>query len=612
MKAIASSFDFFQIALLVVSSSIFFSSTAFAHKPEIVPREVLVKYKASLPLKIRTQAIKRAGGKTFKFAILHQNGLAQVHLPTDQSVEDAINIFQSQEEVEYAQPNFVYHALTVPNDPQYSQLWALKNTGQTIYTPTGASEPADSTNNPGKPNLDMNFEFSWDFITDCSSVVVAVVDTGIQYNHTDLATNMWDGGQAFPHHGFDFVENSNDPMDQNGHGTHVAGTIGAIGNNGIGTTGICWKGNLMAVRVLDKNGEGSTLSVAQGIEFAVDHGARVINLSLGGSSYDPALESAVNYANDHQVAIVTAAGNNGTDNELNANYPCNFTAPLLLCVAALDQNYELASFSNYGSNSVDVGAPGVNIVSTYPFTNTIITDNLNSSWIYKNANFSSSTGWGYKKIGIDDYLVSSLVNPAQWNLSTQTYVNNADDQFWKSFNLTSGYYAVLSYFAAFDLNLNDYLYTTIKAGTDNPFSGGSVLDSITQTQSDGYISYYAYDISSCAGKLCSIGFELKTDSSNTNFGALITLFEIDVINQSLNSINVLEGTSMATPHATGLLAMLLAFNPDYSVNDALNSIKKSGIAVSSLSNKTTTGRAIHSANALTYIQPPTGITLKHL
>ena len=120
----------------------------------------------------------------------------------------------------------------------------------------------------------MDIEAAWDYITDCSSMTVAVVDSGVNYNHTDLASNMWNGGASFPNHGFNFVNNNNDPMDRNGHGTHVAGIIGAIGNNSLGTTGACWKASIMAVRVLDAAGSGTTATVISGVNFAVANGAR--------------------------------------------------------------------------------------------------------------------------------------------------------------------------------------------------------------------------------------------------------------------------------------------------------------------------------------------------
>ena len=154
------------------------------------------------------------------------------------------------------QPNYIYHVAAVPNDTQYGQLWAFKNTGQTVNTGT-------FTPNSGTSGDDMNIEPAWDRITDCSSVVVAVLDSGVNYNHEDLAANMWNGGSSLPNHGHDFVDNDDDPMDPNGHGTHLAGVIGAVGNNGTGTVGVCQKASIMAVRVLDAAGNVTTATACK-------------------------------------------------------------------------------------------------------------------------------------------------------------------------------------------------------------------------------------------------------------------------------------------------------------------------------------------------------------
>jgi subtilisin family serine protease len=182
---------------------------------------------------------------------------------------------------------------------------------------------------------------------------------------------MWNGGSGFPNHGYDFIGDDDDPMDLFGHGTHVAGIIGAVGDNGTGTTGVCQRASIMALRVLDAEGNGTTTTAIEGIGFAVANGARVINMSLVGSGgFDPALSNAITNAQNGDVVVVVAAGNAdnvGHDNDLagNATYPCNLTQPNLVCVAALDQNYALADFSNWGATSVDVGAPGTNILSTW-------------------------------------------------------------------------------------------------------------------------------------------------------------------------------------------------------------------------------------------------------
>ena len=324
-----------------------------------VPDEVLVKFKPTASMQARMGAMAARGHSVV--ANLNQPGWAQVKFLAGQTMETALTAYRNDPDVEYVQPNYIYRATAVPNDTQYGQLWAFRNTGQTVTTGTYAP-------NAGTVGNDMNIELAWSRITDCTSVVVAVLDSGVNYNHQDLAANMWNGGSSFPNHGHDFADNDNDPMDPSGHGTHLAGIIGAVGNNGTGTAGVCQKASIMAVRVLDAAGNVTTATALQGISFAVTNGARVINMSfVGGGSFDQLFSDAITNAQNSDVVVVVAAGNETSDNDAagSARYPCNFTQPNLVCVTALDQNYALANFSNWGASSVDVGAPGTNILSTW-------------------------------------------------------------------------------------------------------------------------------------------------------------------------------------------------------------------------------------------------------
>jgi thermitase len=326
---------------------------------QYVAGEVLVKFKPASSMQGRMAGMAVRGHAVL--ANLDRPGWAQVRLAAGESVATALAAYQDDPNVETVQPNYIYRAAAVPSDTQYSQLWAFKNAGQTVAT--GAYAP-----NAGTAGDDMNLEPAWDHITDCSSVVVAVIDSGVNYAHEDLAVNMWNGGSANPKHGHDFADNDDDPKDPIGHGTHVAGIIGAAGDNGTGTTGVCQEARIMAVRVLDTAGSATTATIIQGMSFALTNGARVINMSLvGGGSFDPLFSDAITNAQDNDVVVVVAAGNETNDNDAagGARYPCNFTQPNLLCVAALDQNYALANFSNWGATSVDIGAPGTNILSTW-------------------------------------------------------------------------------------------------------------------------------------------------------------------------------------------------------------------------------------------------------
>ena len=320
--------------------------------------EVLVKFKPVSSAQDRIASVAALGHAVV--ANLDQPGWVRVRIAAGQSMDQVLATYQRDTRVASAQPNYLYRTAAAPNDAQYGQLWAFNNTGQMV---AGTYVPAS-----GAPGNDMGLEPAWDHIADCGGVVVAVIDTGVNYAHEDLVSNMWNGGTGFPNHGHDFVDNDDDPMDQSGHGTHVAGILGAVGNNGTGTTGVCQRTRIMAVRVLDDTGVGTTATAMQGIGFAVTHGATVINLSLAGSGgFDPALSDAISQAQNGDVVVIVAAGNQGRNIDLagNATYPCAFTQPNLLCVAALDQNYALAVFSNWGPTSVDLGAPGTNILSTW-------------------------------------------------------------------------------------------------------------------------------------------------------------------------------------------------------------------------------------------------------
>jgi subtilisin family serine protease len=324
-----------------------------------VAGEVLVKFRPVSSAQDRIASVAALGHAVV--ANLHQPGWVRVRIATGQSMGQVLATYQSDAGVASAQPNYIYRTAAVPNDAHYGQLWAFNNTGQIVGT--GSYVPMS-----GSAGDDMGLEPAWDHVTDCSSVVVAVVDSGVNYTHQDLASNMWNGGAGVPNHGHDFVDNDNDPMDQSGHGTHVAGILGAAGNNGTGTTGVCQRARIMAVRVLDDTGAGTTATTMQGISFAVSHGARVINMSLAGNGgFDPALSDAITHAQNGDVVVIVAAGNGSRNNDLagNATFPCAFTQPNLLCVAALDQNYALADFSNWGPASVDLGAPGTNILSPW-------------------------------------------------------------------------------------------------------------------------------------------------------------------------------------------------------------------------------------------------------
>ncbi len=576
-----------------------FTQIASGAATNYVPGEILIKFKPMTSEQTRLVSVAAQGHSVF--ASLSQPGWVQVKIKTGQTVEAAVADYQNDQNVEYVQPNYIYHTTLAPSDAQYGQLWAFKNIGQTITT--GNYTPISGT-----PGDDMNIEKAWDHITDCSSVIVAVVDSGVNYNQEDLAENMWNGGAIYPNHGWNYVNGNNDPMDLNGHGTHVAGIIGAAGNNASGVTGVCWKASIMAVRVLDATGKGTTANIVQGINFAVSHGAKVINMSLGGGgSFDSAFSQAITYAQNNDVVVVVAAGNNANNNDAVASgsafYPCNFSQPNLVCVAALDQNFALANFSNYGSTSVDVGAPGTNILSTWAGTDQAIADSLMSGWTLTT---TTSGGWAYGNIVVSGVPTPFLLDPA--NYISGTYKSSTDDRAYKTFNLSGVNVAMLQFYAAINILTGDHFRIGFNSAGGDPFAGGTIIDDKSYLATYPYLISLSYDISRCISTDCSIGFQLQSDAALADMGLAITGFGIKTLTYNTSSYKIADGTSMATPEVAGLAAMLRAFNPQYTFADTVNAIKNGGRSIPSLAGWTTTGKAIDVMSSLTYISAPTGLT----
>ena len=237
---------------------------------------------------------------------------------------------------------------------------------------------------PGTPDADADVDAAWSVTTGDPGVVVAVIDTGVDQSHPDLAANTWvnpgedcdgcrtdhvdnDGnGYVDDWRGWDFINGDNNPADDQGHGTHVAGTIGAVGNNGVGVVGVNWNVRLMGLKFLGSDGSGTTADAVSAILYAAANGADVLNNSWAGGDFSQSLLEAIQFADARDSLFVAAAGNDGTDNDSAPTYPASYDVPNVLAVAASDSNDRHAFFSNFGKQSVDVSAPGVNIYSTWP------------------------------------------------------------------------------------------------------------------------------------------------------------------------------------------------------------------------------------------------------
>ena len=569
-----------------------------------VEGELLIRAKKGYSISSARQFISESGD-----IVAHQvdnKGLMLVKLSKSDTVKAAMARYKATSAYELVQPNFRYYATATVDDTDYGNLWGLKNTGQTI------ASPVYSAGNPGTAGNDIDAEAAWDIQTDCSSKIVAVIDTGINYNHADLAANMWDGtASGTPNHGWDFIDNDDDPMptDAQYHGTHVAATIGAVGGNGAGMTGVCQTAKIMAIRVLGIGG-GTTASVINGVNYAVSKGAKIINMSLGGGSFDQLFDDAITNAGNNDVVVVVAAGNDGVDTDTTDSYPCNYTPSNLVCVAALDQAYSLASFSNYGLTHVDIGAPGTNIHSAYPGTQ--LSEDFSTGWT--NVAGSGADQWVNSTCDLSSVTYDTLVNPEPQCTGTYgPYANTQDDRAYKNFNLNGVQGASLEYYARIRTTDADDTFAVgfDNAGGNDPFdsSGGdTILESLF---GDKGTSWYkkSYDLSNCLTATCSIGFQLNTDGFGVNSdGISIILMKINKVENASTTYALLNGTSMASPHAAGVAALVYSYNSNYTADEVATAIRNSGESIASLSGTTTTGRALNAFNALRYIQTPTGVT----
>ena len=523
-----------------------------AHGSAYVPGELLVKYKPSVRAAASEYFRSRLGISTLRR--FRRTGVQHLKLPKGMTVNEALAIYQNDPDVEYAEPNYRRYATAIPNDSFFSNLWGLNNAGDT----------------------DIDAPEAWDITQGNINVVVALLDSGVDYRHPDLFNNMWinsgeiagnglddDGnGKIDDVRGWDFVDDDNDPIDSDDHGTHVAGTIAAVGNNGTGITGVSWSAQIMPLRFLDAFGSGSVADAIEAIDYAIDKGVKIINASYGSYTFSTAERDAIARARNADILFVAAAGNENWNNDsATKHYPSSYDLTNIIAVAATDQSDSRASFSNYGATSVDVAAPGTSIFSTRPDRQTVWSDDFDDGDISNWSTGGTNNAWGvtdeYNRSfsnSLTDFPYSDYIGGTDSYAQTEPIdlSSSAGSKlifWWKGDIPESGDY--FSVQASTDGTSWTTLY--LKIGSQfGQFWYGTVPSFVEATADlgpyDGSITFY-------------LRFRFQSDLDlELGEGLFVDDVEITAADMTYSGTasdyQYFQGTSMATPHVAGLAALI--------------------------------------------------------
>ena len=565
-----------------------------------VPGEVVVQFRSDASASERGQTLAARGGHAVR--ALGRPGLVLVRLRGDASVARTVASLERNPDVAFAEPNYLYRLTqTIPNDTDFGLLWGLHQ------------DPGDH---------DIDAPEAWETQTGSSNVIVAVIDSGVAYDHPDLNDNIWVNddppgggdqdmnGRIDDTNGWDFVQNDNTPLDFNGHGTHVAGTIGAEGNNGAGIAGVNWDVQIMPVRAADAYGSLTNAHAAAAVNYACANGAHVVNGSFGGPGKATAISNAVKSNACKNTLFVFAAGNEGRVLNTNTNatnsYPCEYHRPAphgvgaknVICVAASNMNDGIAGFSNRGKSAVHVAAPGVNIYSTWPEWSTVFSDDLEAdftnwtqaggtaSWQRTNE-LSNSGSFSMTDSPGGQYEVNqnyTIRNSATLNLTGQAgcAVDYALELLMRDFDATTG--QVFDWFA---------IERATAAGgpwTEIAFFFGST---------SGGFAFVTDDLSALDGSASAyFRFLVHSDNLLVDGGAHVDDVVVRCLAANGEDYMAIDGTSMATPHVAGVAALLKAEKMGMGPAKLKNAILKGVDKRSGLADRVSTGGRLNADRSL--------------
>ena len=555
--------------------------SAAAAGPAAVPGEIVVGFRSGVDGAERAAVRSAADVRAARNLLVP--GAQLVKVEGGQTVDDAITELEQRPDVRYAEPNWIYHATsTTPDDPRFGGLWGLHNTGQTVDGQGGTID------------ADIDAPEAWDRSTGSASTVVAVVDSGVAWEHPDLAPNMWsnadeiadngvddDGnGKVDDVRGWDFVDADNNPWDYNDHGTHVAGTIAARGDNGIGITGVAWEASIMPLRALNAVGTGTNAGIADAFTYAAANGAKVVNASLGGGSRSQAQSDAI--TNNPETLFVIAAGNDGTDNDVAAHYPCNLDRGQPDLRRRDRQHRHAGRLLQLRRRFGRSGGAGrrhrLGATALHRFLHRRLRER------------PRRLDRAERAVGHATALDSTWLTDSPG----ATYANNADVAIRTTSTVDVGTRTDCAFmfdYAAF-LEAGDWLY--VQSSPD----ATTWTDLSRVGDTDGFVED---GFAAVAAGSYYYRFRLTSDASITESGVFIDNVRVSCPGGTYGSADYqsLSGTSMAAPHVAGAAAVLFSDTPTATVAEVKAALLDSGDQIAGLSGKTLTGRRLNLNAALT-------------
>ncbi len=551
-------------------------------RPAYAPGEVLVKYRSAARDAAAERLGNRLGARTLR--VFAHRAIHHLRLPEGTTVAEALDLYRQDPDVEVAEPNYYRYLRRTPGDPSFGSLWGM----------TRISAPA-----------------AWDLATDCRLTVVALVDSGADTTHPDLSANIWvnpgetaadgidnDGnGKIDDTLGWDFVSGDNDPIDGNGHGTHVAGTLAAAGDNGTGVAGVCWRAKIMVLRAFDATGLGTVADIVAAFDYARRQGAKVVNASFASADFSQIEYNAVSELNQAGVLLVAAAGNEDADNDTNPAYPASYDLPNIIAVTATDSSDRLAAFgANYGPVAVDVAAPGVGVLSTYLGT---------QSDVFEEGFEAGTAGWTLAgSIGRE----SGGAYAGTWTLADSPGADYADNlniaAQAPAFSMSGRSGALLEFTLKGRMRTGDKLLVETATSPAGPWTNRPAQVCQNLNCAD-YAAGISGDFTS-AWRLAQVYLEdldrapaayfrlrFTTDASGTAEGYRVDEVAVNTFATGQDTYETESGTSMAVPHVSGLAALVWGTNPALSADQVKARILDGADRIAALSDKIFSGGRIN-------------------